>query len=175
MDDFRFEELKISIKRFIAFMAERLLAWANSSKDSSAYRLHSLAPEYSDNDHSRYVRRLQKAIFEDRCCNVALSGSYGSGKSSILSRFEEKAYRTGHKLAKVSLATISLDNEKDNQTENGPSAANESDARSSRIVEKLEREILGQLLYQGDNAKAKESAFNRIHRQSLCQLISKAI
>lgn len=162
-------------KRRIAFIAKRVLLWTESPKDDLTGGLHSLAPDFIPSEHSEYIRRLQQAVFEDGCCNVALSGSYGSGKSSILARFEEEASWSGHKLAKVSLATISLDDEMENQAKDKLSATNENGAGSPRVVEQLEREILGQLLYQGDCSKAKESAFNRIHRQSFCQAIMKVV
>lgn len=67
-------------------------------------RLQSTKPKYKDAEHRRYVYRLLDALYRQDCKNVALAGSYGSGKSSILEMFISKARFRGHKVARVSLA-----------------------------------------------------------------------
>ena len=57
----------------------------------------------------RYVNCLRNALYEQNCKSVALSGSYGSGKSSILEQFIKEAKEDGHSVAKVSLATFNVD------------------------------------------------------------------
>lgn len=114
-----------------------------------------MTPKYDESQHRRYVDRLRNALYEQNCKSVALSGSYGSGKSSILDQFVKEAKEDGHSVAKVSLATFNAD-----LYRQGASA-------DSSITALLEREILGQLLYQGDPAKAPKSSFNQIHNASL--------
>lgn len=120
-----------------------------------------MTPKYDESQHRRYVDRLKNALYEQNCKSVALSGSYGSGKSSILERFVKEAREDGHSVAKVSLATFNAD------------LYRQGDCADSSITALLEREILGQLLYQGDPAKAPKSSFNQIHNASLwCKVIS---
>lgn len=114
-----------------------------------------MTPKYDESQHRRYVDRLKNALYEQNCKSVALSGSYGSGKSSILERFVKEAREDGHSVAKVSLATFNAD------------LYRQGDCADSSITALLEREILGQLLYQGDPAKAPKSSFNQIHNASL--------
>lgn len=114
-----------------------------------------MTPKYDESQHRRYVDRLRNALYEQNCKSVALSGSYGSGKSSILEQFVKEAKEDGHSVAKVSLATFNAD-----LYRQGVSA-------DSSITTLLEREILGQLLYQGDPTKAPKSSFNQIHNTSL--------
>lgn len=65
-----------------------------------------MTPKYVSSQHSRYVGRLTDALYKQNCKNVALSGSYGSGKSSILEQFAKEAKVEGHYIAKVSLANF---------------------------------------------------------------------
>ncbi len=114
-----------------------------------------MTPKYDESQHRRYVDRLRNALYEQNCKSVALSGSYGSGKSSILEQFVKEAKEDGHSVAKVSLATFNAD------------LYRQGDSADSSITTLLEREILGQLLYQGDPTKAPKSSFNQIHNTSL--------
>ena len=114
-----------------------------------------MAPKYDESQHRRYVDRLKNALYEQNCKSVALSGSYGSGKSSILEQFVKEAKEDGHSVAKVSLATFNAD------------LYRQGGSADSSITTLLEREILGQLLYQGDPTKAPKSSFNQIHNTSL--------
>lgn len=131
------------------------------SSDDNACKLKPMTPKYDESQHRRYVDCLRNALYEQNCKSVALSGSYGSGKSSILEQFVKEAKEDGHSVAKVSLATFTVD------------PYRQGDCADSSITALLEREILGQLLYQGDPAKAPKSSFNQIHNSSLwCKVIS---
>ena len=68
-----------------------------------------MTPKYDESQHRRYVDCLRNALYEQNCKSVALSGSYGSGKSSILEQFVKEAKEDGHSVAKVSLATFNVD------------------------------------------------------------------
>lgn len=114
-----------------------------------------MTPKYDESQHRRYVDRLRNALYEQNCKSVALSGSYGSGKSSILEQFVKEAKEDGHSVAKVSLATFNAD------------LYRKEDSDDFSLTALLEREILGQLLYQGDPTKAPKSSFNQIHNASL--------
>lgn len=74
--------------------------------ERQARQLTPMTPKYVEAQHRRYVTRLRDALYEQNCKSVALSGSYGSGKSSILEQFVKEAKEDGHSIAKVSLATF---------------------------------------------------------------------
>lgn len=122
-----------------------------------------MTPKYDESQHRRYVDRLRNALYEQNCKSVALSGSYRSGKSSILEQFVKEAKEDGHSVAKVSLATFNADHYR------------KEDSDDFSITALLEREILGQLLYQGDPAKAPKSSFNQIHNVSLWYKVKSAM
>lgn len=122
-----------------------------------------MTPKYDSSQHGRYVGRLNDALYKQNCKNVALSGSYGSGKSSILEQFAKEAKAEGHYIAKVSLANFCT----------GPSSDGSDSKPSTTAL--LEREILGQLLYQGDPSKASKSSFNQVHNIALYRQIPKIL
>lgn len=126
-------------------------------------QLRPMTPKYDSSQHGRYVGRLNDALYKQNCKNVALSGSYGSGKSSILEQFAKEAKADGHYIAKVSLANFCTSPGSD-----GP------DSKPSTTA-LLEREILGQLLYQGDPSKASKSSFNQVHNIPLYRQIPKIL
>lgn len=119
-----------------------------------ARQLTPMTPKYDEAQHKRYVARLRNALYEQNCKSVALSGSYGSGKSSILEQFAKEAKEDGHSIAKVSLATFNADLFRQGINPN------------ASLTALIEREILGQLLYQGDPSRAPKSSFNQIHNIS---------
>lgn len=122
-----------------------------------------MTPKYDEAQHRRYVTRLKNALYEQNCKSVALSGSYGSGKSSILEQFAKEARADGHHVAKVSLATFCTE-----------SVGHKTDSEPS-VTALLEREILGQLLYQGSPSKASKSSFNQVHNIPLYHQIPKIL
>lgn len=56
---------------------------------SADIELRSLAPDYKPKEHAVYARHLEAALRDPRNRNIALTGRYGSGKSSILDYFLE--------------------------------------------------------------------------------------
>lgn len=126
-------------------------------------QLRPMTPKYESSQHGRYVGRLNDALYKQNCKNVALSGSYGSGKSSILEQFAKEAKAEGHYIAKVSLANFCT----------SPSSDGSDPKLSTTAL--LEREILGQLLYQGNPSKASKSSFNQVHNIPLYRQIPKIL
>lgn len=97
----------------------------------------SLAPV--DNvDTDEYIRALNYALGENKIKNIALSGPYGSGKSSILTSYQAK---TDNEIVIISLATFG--------------------AEKTDPVE-IEKSILQQLLYSVDASSVPYSRLKRI-------------
>lgn len=151
-----------SILRKVGCVLSILSRFRLITKDSICQdnQLRPMTPKYDSNQHGRYVGLLNDALYKQNCKNVALSGSYGSGKSSILEQFAKEAKADGHHVAKVSLANFCT----------GPSSDGSNSKSSTTAL--LEREILGQLLYQGNPSKASKSSFNQVHNIPLYHQIS---
>lgn len=107
-----------------------------------------LSPKADAEAHKVYIRRLKAAIDNPDVHNIALSGAYGAGKSSILKTF--KACFTDYKTVYVSLASFGEEEGNEDKDEN-----------------RLEYRILQQLFYQVKMSDISESRFGRIERTSL--------
>ena len=67
-----------------------------------------LTPSKQAQNVEVYIDALQKALDEDDVKNIAISGSYGTGKSSFLKTFESKCDQK-YKFLDISLATFQND------------------------------------------------------------------
>lgn len=119
--------------------ASGLIALAVTS--SSAKPLQSLAPLYEEKHHSSYLKRLGQAVKDPNNLNIALTGRYGSGKSSVLNEFEAGNSKVVLRLAISTLAP----------GEEGESTTN-----------RIQKEIVKQLLYSASGKVGKNSRFNKI-------------
>lgn len=119
---------------------------------SHAVALQSLAPRYEEAQHGTYVARLEEAVKDPKNLNIALTGRYGSGKSSVLDEFEAKHERRTLRLAISTLAPEGPSSTKDN-----PSAGAEL-TKTNRI----QKEVVKQLVYGASRKVGKNSRFSRI-------------
>ena len=115
------------------------------------FTLTPLTPEFNEDNHGSYVRRINYALKEPKIRNIALSGTYGIGKSSILQKVAEE-----HKndVVEISLSTLA------------PAASQEVDdsipKQASTTTNRIQQEIVKQLLYRVESHNAPRSRFNRI-------------
>ena len=126
------------------------------NRRNSGWQLESLMPKYIPDQHEDYVAALEKAVMENDMRNIALSGHYGVGKSSILNEF---AKRLGRKVVMISLSTLAP--VADNQVSD--SVPLQAMTPSNHI----QREIVKQLLYREFPSKTKASQFKRIYSYKL--------
>ena len=62
---------------------------AKDEVQKQTHPLKSLRPAKNIDGHSAYVDDITEAVANDDILNIALTGSYGSGKSSILRDFKD--------------------------------------------------------------------------------------
>lgn len=120
---------------------------------SDSWSLLSLAPKYIEVEHGKYVNAIQAALDDEQILNIALSGNYGVGKSSIL---REVAQRQGARVVELSLSTLA------------PIEASKLDEsvpiQATTPTNRIQQEIVKQLLYREDPRKTPGSRFRRIER-----------
>lgn len=125
-------------------------------EDTGENHISLLSPIDDFKRHKEYIIRLKNAIDQPNVFNIALTGSYGAGKSSILKTF--KAYYPEYHYVNVSLASfVEVNMSKSDST---PKSNEDS------FEEQLEYSILQQLFYHVKATNIPESRFGRIERTS---------
>lgn len=124
--------------------------------DVKAWDLLDLTPAYIEDQHGGYALALTNALSNHRLRNIALSGNYGVGKSSVLAHVAELAKERG--VVELSLSALA------------PMAAGKLDeaipAQATTPTNRIQQEIVKQLLYRVPPRKSPASRFRRIERSS---------
>lgn len=122
----------------------------------SAPTLLPLTPEYRQEQHGIYFSAIQSALTgadHHKIKNIALTGSYGVGKSSILQKVASKHEKTA---VTISLSTLGFAD--DEEPREGVAAV------ASSKTNRIQKEIVKQLLYGQDPVKMPGSRYRRITR-----------
>lgn len=146
---------RIIIRRLAISCGRKINRWNLEETDERQISL--LSPIDDFNRHKEYIIRLKNAIAQPNVFNIALTGSYGAGKSSILKTF--KAYYPEYHYVNVSLASFV---EARQPESNDKSNCKKEDC----FEEQLEYSILQQLFYHVKAKSIPESRFGRIERTS---------
>lgn len=131
--------------------------------------LNLLAPRMVDK--SEYVSILKSAIDDEDVRNIALSGAYGSGKSSIIKTFERNYPK--YKCLNLSLAafaeefqSLQKDSNSGNKTQGNKANGEEQSFVNQDVVqmEQLEFSLVQQFFYHVKASGIPDSRFGRIRR-----------
>ncbi|WP_163275123.1 hypothetical protein [Cellulomonas iranensis] len=123
-----------------------------TGRAGGSLRLASLAPQFDTNRHQVYFDLLIRAIDAPSTRNIALTGAYGTGKSSVLSQLRKERAK---KVVELSLSTIAP--ELHDYTEGNEERAPAAGARTNQI----QKEIVKQLLYRLRTDEVPRSRFRR--------------
>ena len=155
---------------------------SNAATESEIPELKPLYPQYDESSHSPYVKRLEKALQgeDTKIHNIALSGVYGSGKSSILEKVvKDLEEERPHTTRTISLAPLAAQlkeqddkkndsvSDKDKSTSKEPSGAPPKSSNNSSITNLIQKEIIKQLLYGTDPEKIPASHFHKMNEIGL--------
>ena len=132
---------------------------------------------------------LNYALSQRNIHNIALTGNYGSGKSSILESYI-KCNKKKNNFLKISLATFAIENKNENVEQeindtNGDDSQRAEENNTSEkcqtkipkgefsetILQKIEKSILQQILYRKSGIKLPNSRFIRIKRTNKIDVI----
>lgn len=142
------------IRRIAVNCGRKVIRW--KLEDAGEKHISLLSPIDNFKRHKEYIIRLKNAIDQPNVFNIALTGSYGAGKSSILKTF--KAYYPEYHYVNVSLASFV----EVNMSESDSTPKSKEDS----FEEQLEYSILQQLFYHVKATNIPESRFGRIERTS---------
>jgi hypothetical protein len=134
-----------AFKRFaLRFQTEKLRPISNS--------LFDLAPIDAADHDGIYREALSFAMLNTSVRNIAITGPYGSGKTSVIKTFERHC---SYRFLNVSLATFNDPNLPD---------TSQPDIDQTDVTIKVERSILQQMLYGAGAGTLPYSRFKRISR-----------
>lgn len=128
--------------------------------------LHSLLPiKLTQDDPSHktveeLAEVLDHAIKNKDIRNVALTGPFGSGKSSIIQTLMEEHNEFNY--LPLSLATLQADSEGESEKGNRTLGNEEKEKRTEALNRKIEYSILQQLIYKEKSDAVPNSRFRRI-------------
>lgn len=171
-----------SIKKFIYNKKLKIQSkWKDKKKylqeyskdiDFSMIKYEDLAPNENAEKCEEYCKALEWAIENDKVCNIALTGPYGSGKSSILRTFENQYVK--YKYLNISLASFydkynkNIHNNDEVEDEGNLSKYNEIDSH-------IEKGILQQLFYKVDPKSIPYTRFKKIGNISSLEIVKHMI
>lgn len=139
----------------------------NKDSDSKAGYQESLQPQRISKDHKAYqsVRDIEERLRLEDATNIALTGPYGSGKSSIL--ISLKSDYPQYKYLNISLATLQPLQDKTEKDSNNDDIENEGNSITKENLDRLiEYSILQQLVYREKQETLPDSRLKRIFHLS---------
>lgn len=134
---------------------------------------NSLSPVSDPEKHKYYCDSLEWALFncdEKDIKNIALTGTYGSGKSSILKTFQETTSNESLKFLNISLATFKEEVEEGETTSHEEGEITETTPNENKKIidfkkdqlRLIELSILQQIFYHEEYDKIPDSRFKKI-------------
>ena len=150
-------------------------------KKSDYLEYLNLSPTSAAENIEEYAENLKYALDNDDILNIAVSGPYGSGKSSFIKTF----FKSNKKYNPIYISLGEFESDKvikysntknDGKVISCPKKVNnETDDDSEKIKDieyyrSIEKSILQQLLYQVDDDKVPLSRFKRIDTYSKSKL-----
>ncbi|MCL2683157.1 MAG: hypothetical protein FWE63_06740 [Bacteroidales bacterium] len=156
---------RIAIKNVIVKYWRKFICRPQTA-DENISLFHPLSPTDEIENGKNYFEALNWALSNRKTKNIrniALTGSYGSGKSSILRTFQKENSDKDLHFLNISLATFSEEKEIENKT-NG-----------ENLLRLIELSIIQQLFYKEKNRKLPDSRLKKIKKHTWWHLSLKAL
>lgn len=104
----KWEKIKAFLFAVVCFLKQTWYLGKSifQKKDFTCVEYRDLAPIDDASGCEEHIKALEWAVASDRIKNIALSGPYGSGKSSIIETFLRRNPLVREKSIKISLATF---------------------------------------------------------------------
>lgn len=155
--------IKIATSKVLVYAIKKLIQSLNfidtkfteHAFNPNPNKYEDLAPK-DDHDKEIYVNSLEWAIKNQRINNLALTGAYGSGKSTILRTFEKR--HPEFKYLNISLAAFG--DEKEQEKIN---------------LDSIEKSILQQMFYREKSKKLQHSRFDKIKNHKTLPLLIRTV
>lgn len=157
------------MKEKLLNLLEKSITWLESiyikysSKNKEDFGYSSLSPIDNGDENGHYSKAILWALKnrkKEDIKNIALTGPYGSGKSSILKTFQKNYKEKDLKFLNISLATFK--EEKPEFDDNGKQIK----VDKTDLLRLIEISILEQIFYHEEDSKIPDSRFKKIKSYS---------
>ncbi len=138
---------------FEKFNKLKLIKNNNKEKDQIEQDYNVLGPIDDIDENSPYLKSLDWALKNKDVKNLAISGTYGSGKSSIIKTYLKKHKEIAKEAIQISLASFRIDE-------------NDKCNNNDEYKKYIERAILTQLFYKVKHSKIPQSRYRKLHKIS---------
>lgn len=154
---------------FVQLAFEKIKQNINKYKNMG---FHDLAPTDELDASKEYFKALDWALKNDKITNIALSGPYGSGKSSIIQSYMKKHRRL--KAINISLATF-VELEEFNGEQNETKKPYVKEKLIDIGEKRIEEGVLKQLFYKVDHKRIPRSRYRKLYRVSKLKIFLRTI
>lgn len=145
------EFVKKPIEKLIRYLSYILNKF--ESDLGTGNNFNTLSPTDNAENVENYIDSLDWALKnKNRIKNIAISGAYGSGKSSVIRTFIKRNTNKNYKFLNISLATFKEQKELSDHQRNG----------DNDILRLIELSVLQQLFYHEKDRKIPDSRFKKI-------------
>ena len=135
--------------------------WCTNAKDKtsenqSQIEYVTLTPDDEISNGAEYLKALKWAIDGKKAKNIALSGPYGSGKSSVIETFLKNNPSIDKRSIKISMATF---------VEEALNKDGNIEKKTIKLdKDEIEKGILKQLFYKVEHRKIPQSRYRKLHK-----------
>lgn len=127
----------------------------------------SLGPTNNSGEYYSYIKHLKEAVECDDIQNIALSGNYGCGKSSILRSFKESTDKRGkNKIIQISFSSLGANIQ---GHIDGKYNSDDYD-KVNDLTNLIQKEIVKQILFKEKGSNVPYSKYKRISRPQLLDI-----
>lgn len=142
---------------------QQFLQLKNENENQKNDIFTDLAPTDNLSNDQKYVETLDWALNDERIKNIAITGPYGAGKSSIIASYLRKRPYIKKRSLNISLANFSKKKNDivENETENETKKFDEKD---------IQRSILKQLFYKTKPSKIPLSRYRKLYKPNAVKI-----
>jgi len=158
------------LKSFIDFL-QKLYEQSSTTKQEDPLPYEPLSPTGNAEEVEEYSKALTWALKNRKkhdIKNIALTGPYGSGKSSILKTFKETNTDDSLHFLFISLATFKEETEE--PTKDNPTSFEQGNTLKTDLLRLIELSILQQIFYREDDNNIPDSRFRKIRSYTKLEL-----
>lgn len=177
------QEKQKQIRLYLVRQLSRLTIWLKNKDKEPESSVISLAPKVLSKEEDLkiiqpYLTELERSLNQKDITNIAVTGAYGSGKSTIIKTFQK--IHSEYEYLNVSLASFT-DNDENGKKKNskpkvdGEENPIEPDKFNANLERRLEISILQQLFYHVKPSEIPDSRFKRINNNTWLKLLLSSV